>query len=377
MSRYPRLMLIFILWITTTYAQADLDSQERALGEFNRAGDFSLIASQVVDQTTFYGLAAYFNGVGLYTVSADQVESLQPGQTVTLAEGEWFAAVGRFNVLILDTPGASLEIGEQTFTVTNERSLPLNARIVRKDKLASVSPELDQLRYHHLWWPFAQISRAIEWSLVQLKALSSLSWGITIVLFTVILKILLVPLGIITVRMQEQVSQNQTKLAPVLAAIKEKYDGHEAHNRIVAAHKELGVTTFFTLKPMLPMFIQIPIWVAVFNALGEMPQLDGQAFLWIKNLAYPDAIATLPTALPLLGDRVSLLPLLMTVVTILSAALTQDPLAPAEEQKRQKRNGYLIALSFLVLFYPFPAAMVLYWTLSNALQIVQQKMIKP
>ena len=128
---------------------------------------------------------------------------------------------------------------------------------------------------------------------------------------------------------------------------------------------------------MLPMFIQIPIWVAVFNALGEMPQLDGQAFLWINNLAYPDAIANLPTALPLLGDTVSLLPLLMTVVTILSAALIQDRLAPANEQKKQKRNGYLIALSFLVLFYPFPAAMVLYWTLSNALQIVQQKMIKP
>jgi len=68
-----------------------------------------------------------------------------------------------------------------------------------------------------------------------------------------------------------------------------------------------------------------------------------------------------------------LLPLLMTLVTIVSALLFQDRHAPAEELKRQKRNLYLMALAFFVLFYPFPAAMVLYWTLSNALQIVQQQ----
>jgi YidC/Oxa1 family membrane protein insertase len=196
------------------------------------------------------------------------------------------------------------------------------------------------------------------------------------VLFTVLLKIALVPLGILTVGMQGQVSQHQARLAPMLAEIKGKYDGEEAHKRIMAAHKKLGISTFFALKPMLATFIQVPVWIAVFNALGEMPQLSGEGFLWIESLAYPDSIATLPMVLPVFGNSVSLLPILMTVVTIVSARLFQDRHAPEDELKRQKRNLYFMALAFLVLFYPFPAAMVLYWTLSNALQIVQQRVIR-
>ena len=212
--------------------------------------------------------------------------------------------------------------------------------------------------------------------MVQLRSVSGLGWGMTLVLFTLILKALFVPLGLITVRMQSQVSLHQGQLAPVLAEIKSKYDGEEAHKRIMAAHKKLGITTFFVLKPMLAMLVQIPIWIAVFNTLGEMPQLQHAGFLWIESLAYPDAIATLPFVVPLFGDSVSLLPMLMTAVTIVSALLFQDRLAPEGELKRQKRNLYLIGLAFFVLFYPFPAAMVLYWTLSNALQILQQRMIK-
>ena len=206
---------------------------------------------------------------------------------------------------------------------------------------------------------------------------SDLGWGMTIVLFTVLLKLLMVPPGILSARMQSQVSQHQKQLAPVLAEIKANYDGEEAHTRIVAAHKERGISIFFALKPMLMMFVQVPVWIAVFNALGEMPQLADSSFLWINDLAYPDSIANLPLTLPLFGGSVSLLPWLMTAVTILSTVTLQDRHAPAQELKNQKRNLYLMALGFFVLFYPFPAAMVLYWTLSNALQIVQQRFIRP
>jgi YidC/Oxa1 family membrane protein insertase len=179
-----------------------------------------------------------------------------------------------------------------------------------------------------------------------------------------------------TVRFQQKVSQVQAKLAPQLVDIKAKYDGEEAHNRIMEAHKKLGVSPFYTLKPMLSIFIQVPIWIAVFNALGEMPQLIGQSFLWIKDLAYPDTIGYLPASIPMFGDTISLLPFVMTAVTLLSTFIFQNRHASESEIKRQKRNLYLMAGAFLVLFYPFTAAMVFYWTLANFLQIVQQKIIK-
>jgi YidC/Oxa1 family membrane protein insertase len=278
--------------------------------------------------------------------------------------------------MLLNTPGITLNVEDENFTVTGTAPLNLNARLVRKDRLNEFGTELNQLRYQQLWLPFAQLSRAVEWSLVELKASSGLDWGMTIVLFSLLLKILLVPLSIMSTRMQRQVSQHQSQLAPVLAEIKAKYDGEQAHIRIMAAHKELGISTFFVLKPMLLMFVQVPVWIAVFNVLGEMPQLSGSSFLWIRDLAYPDAIANLPTTIPLLGNSVNLLPFLMTAVTLFSARLAEDRFAPAAELSRQKRNLYLMALAFFVLFYPFPAAMVLYWTLSNVFHIVQQRWIK-
>ena len=373
------LMLLVLCCLTTVPVLAARDMSiavDAELVRFNREGDFALLKPHVLEERPFYGLASYYNSVAFYKFSANGLELLEPNQNIRLAEAEQFAAVGRYNVLQLTTPGIELALGEENFNVIGDKPLQLNARLVRKDQLKVDAPELDQLRYQHLWFPFAVLARAVEWSLVQLQMLGDFGWGVTIVLFTLLLKILLVPLGILTVGMQRDVSQHQALLAPKLADIKSKYDGEEAHKRIMAAHKELGISTFFALKPLLATFIQVPVWIAVFNALGEMPQLSGEGFLWIENLAYPDSIATLPMTLPVFGNSVSLLPILMTVVTIVSARLFQDRHAPEEELKRQKRNLYMMALAFFVLFYPFPAAMVLYWTLSNALQILQQQKIK-
>lgn len=370
--------MLLVGWLAVGQLHAGVDAADEAdaVERFKREGDFAVLAPHVIEQRPFYGLASYYNGLRFFVVSAEGADVLAPDQTVSLAGGQWLVAAGRFRSAVLENPGTPIEIGEGTFHVPGEPPLDLAAVVVRNDRLGAVAPALDQLRYAHLWWPIDRLARTVEWSLVQLHMRAGLDWGWSLVVFTVVLKLLLVPLGILTVRMQRQVSLYQGKLAPVLAEIKANYDGEEAHKRIMAAHRELGISTFYVLKPMLAMFIQVPVWVAVFNALGEMPQLEHARFLWIESLAYPDALAVLPFAIPLFGDRVSLLPLLMTAVTLLSAALFRDRLAPEGELQRQKRNLYLIALCFLVLFYPFPAGMVLYWTLSNALQILQQRVVR-
>ncbi len=164
-----------------------------------------------------------------------------------------------------------------------------------------------------------------------------------------------------------------------LQEIKANYDGQEAHERIMAAHKDLGVSPFYTLKPMLGMFIQVPILVAVFNMLGELPFLSGQTFWWMSNLAYPDAVLSFTEAgsgIPFFGSTLNLLPILMTVVTIGLAISYKDHVAPVSETRKQKRNLYLMAIAFFVLFYPFPSAMVLYWATANVLQVVQQLVTK-
>ena len=177
------------------------------------------------------------------------------------------------------------------------------------------------------------------------------NWGLVIIIFGLFLKVILIPVAIMTVKHQRKVSRVKTLLEPVLAKIKKQYDGEEAHKQVIAAHKDLGVSVFYSLKPMLGSFIQIPILIAVFNALGEMPQLAGQPFLWIEDLAYPDSIGHLPFNIFMLGDTINLLPFIMTAIAIFSTIVFQNRLASKKEIKTQKTklyfNGYCVFSSFL------------------------------
>lgn len=367
----PYLFLVASLLLTSI---AHAEKSSSAIEAFIQTGDFAAVEQSVIEQVPFYGLAGYYNGVTFYRLGDDEPVLVPREAVAQLPAQEAFAAVGRFNVLQLEAGSPlRIDVGEETFTVSGLAAANGRAGIVPKNQLSELGETWDALRYQHLWGPLAWLSRAVEWLLVNVQAATGLGWGWSIVVFSLLLKVLLLPLSLYAARLQAGVGEVQSQLAPKLTEIKAKYDGEEAHKRIMAAHKDLGVSTFFSLKPLGALFLQVPVWIAVFNALGEMPQLVGQSFLWIADLAYPDSVATLPVVVPFLGSSISLLPVVMAAVTFASSMLLRDNTAPAAERKRQTRNALLTAGAFLLLFYPFPAAMVLYWTLSNALQIAQQK----
>jgi YidC/Oxa1 family membrane protein insertase len=337
----------------------------------------------VMEEHEFYGLASYYNSVRVTVVDKDGVMVvIRDGDELTIGDDQTIAFIGRLETLLLRAPGTvvgrNLVNDPSQLSVMWPAGIPGQLELIKtdKDNLHDIDPVLSGLRYSHLWDWLAGLSRGVEWSLEKITQLTGVGWGWTIVIFSVLLKVLLLPVSLVTVHFQRQVSQFQAILGPQLADIKSKYDGEEAHEKIMAAHKSLGITPFYSLKPMLGAFIQVPVLVAVFNALGEMPQLAGVGFLWIDDIAYPDAIGTFSTAIPMFGDRLSLLPILMTLVTVFSTLIFQNRHAPETEVRRQKRNLYFMAAAFFVLFYPFPAAMVLYWTLANILQTIQQQLVR-
>ena len=188
------------------------------------------------------------------------------------------------------------------------------------------------------------------------------NWGIALLLFAVLLKLGLLPLSVLTTGYQRRVSQIQAELDPIILEIRENYVGEEAHNRQMAAYKQLGVSPFFALKPMVGLLIQLPILVATFNALGEMPQFSEQSFLWIPNLAYPDEIAQIGFRIPLLGDTVHLTPFLMALVTVGSTMLFTNTVAPVVEIPSPKKKSLLDGDRIFLPVLPVPSAvMVLYW----------------
>lgn len=318
----------------------------------------------------FYGLAFIYNSVQPIYLIDNEVVFVDPEgrQEVPKTAGH-FGWKSRYQLALIENKqGIDAQFENNQLILQSQQPVKIVTSVGYTDEF----PQFSEIKYAHLWNWLRQISLGIEWLLTTLNLMVG-HWGWSIVLLSVVMKLLLMPFSLLTLKYQKMVSKNQTLLAPRLAEIKQKYTGEKAHNEMMAAHKALGITPFYSLKPMLSNLIQIPILVAIFNVLGEMSALEGQPFLWVNDLSLPDTLFDLGFAIPLLGSGFNLLPILMTVITLLSTIYYKNDLAPAAETKKQKINLYLMAFAFFVLFYPFPASMVLYWAMANVLQFIQQK----
>lgn len=326
----------------------------------------TVMQQQIKDKYVYSGLAQFYNGLHAFVVRSDGVEKLGE-QPMQLKENQWVAIVGHYNVLAFQHPGLTIRFNNQTIQCAGIDSAPLiQAVVLPKSELGQVSPALLKLKYVHLWKPFRLLCLGVEHVLAWINAMHYQGWGVSIILFSIFFKLCILPANILLVRAQRKVSHIQAKLAPTLAQIKSQYSGEVAHQKVMDAHQASGVSPFYTLKPLLLTVLPIPFLIAIFNVLGEMDQLAGSSFLWIQDLTRPDAY----------HSAVNLLPILMTVFTLFAAWLHQNTIVTQQELKKQKFKLYGMAFCFLILFYCFPAAMVLYWTLANVWQLIQQRLIK-
>ena len=314
----------------------------------------------------FYGLASYLNATQTIQVLTNNNETKK----------NWILQAGRYKAEVWDiskiTQKALITELEKSELKNKINDFNIEPEIYYKSELAHLSPSLGQVRFNHLWKLLAKLAIIFEQFLNLIYSLIG-SWGWSIILLCIVVKTMFLPLSFLTARIQKNVDSVKSALTPKLKQIKSQYDGEEAHEKIMAAHKELGVGPFYTLKPLLFTFIQIPVLIAVFNALGEMHQLSGSSFLWIENLAYPDQKITLPFAAPLIGEKIHFLPILMLIINLGVAFTYKNSSYSEQEIKKQKRSLYLMAFVYFILFYPFPAAMVLYWLVTCLIEFFQRK----
>ena len=130
---------------------------------------------------------------------------------------------------------------------------------------------------------------------------------------------------------------------------------------------------FYALRSLAGFLIQLPVFIAVFDMLAEDFDLHGVRFLWIRDLARPDELWRLPACLPFFGCHLNLLPVLMSSISIAAVLRVRSAHLTPALIRRQRRNLTAMALGFFLLFYTFPASMVLYWTSTNSVQLVTQE----
>lgn len=192
------------------------------------------------------------------------------------------------------------------------------------------------------------------------------SYGIDIILLTLLIKLLMAPL---THKSFVSMKQMQ-KLQPQMERLKEKYkdDKEKLNKEIMELYRRNGVNP---LGGCLPMVLQFPVFIGLYNALSTPIELRHARFLWIKDLSQPDW-KSLPFTVP--GWWPSSLPAGIPVLTILMGAsmFMQQWMTPSAGDPNQRKMMLMMPLIFTFMFVSFPAGLTVYWLVNNILTIGQQ-----
>ena len=259
---------------------------------------------------------------------------------------------------------AELRIGE----VAGAWSIYLGP--IEPNVLKRADPGLTGLLFAGLWFWLRWICFGMFHLLAWIQAVVP-SWGLAVMCLSAAVNILMFPLSRIADRLQQQVQETEARLAPELGRIKKKYKGEEQSVKILALYETEGVHPLYSLKSMLGVALVIPVFVGAFGMLAENIHLLNAGFLWITDLSRPDELFRMPFQLPFLGAEFNLLPFLMTGLSLIASTLHNPPSLNRELRVKQLRNMVLLAAAFFVLFYTFPASMVLYWTTNNLISVVR------
>ncbi|MFZ5645074.1 MAG: YidC/Oxa1 family membrane protein insertase [Bacillota bacterium] len=199
------------------------------------------------------------------------------------------------------------------------------------------------------------ITTTINWLYSLTVSANIASYGLAIILFTIILKIVLYPL---TLKQMKSMYMMQ-KLGPKIKEIQDKYKGKDPQKmqqKIMEVYKEHNVNP---LSGCLPLLIQMPILIALFQALRTFDYKDPQhaGFLWIENLS-------------LINNEFYLLAILAAVTTFLQTRLTTNM-----QDQTQKMMLYTMPLMIGYFATQVPAGLALYWVTFNILGILQQYIV--
>ncbi len=175
------------------------------------------------------------------------------------------------------------------------------------------------------------------------------NYGWAIILVTIVVRIPFIPI----LNKSQQSMKKMQKIQPLMAEIKEKYskDPQKMQQEMMALYKKHKVNP---VGGCLPMLLQIPVFIALYNVLNKAIELRGAPFaLWITDLAAKDPYYVLP--------------IVMGATMVIQQKMTPTTMDPA-----QAKIMMFMPIIFTFMFLTFPSGLVLYWLINNILGIIQQ-----
>lgn len=198
------------------------------------------------------------------------------------------------------------------------------------------------------------------------------NYGVLIILFGVIVKLILFPLTQKSFKSMAAMKE----LQPQMKEIQEKYkdEPQKQQKETIALYRKAGVNP---LGGCLPMLLQFPILITLFYFFQNSMIIRQESFLWAQDLSAPDYILSLPFSIPVLGDQIAGFVLLMSIAMFFQTKLSGGMSGGGAPSGGPNMKGmmYIMPLVMLLVFNNFAAGLSLYYLVYNILSIAQQAYI--
>lgn len=237
----------------------------------------------------------------------------------------------------------------------------------RVEQQSTFNKDLELQRLVYLGWPLFRIIN--RWFTIYVFDWLS-KWfpmGVVLILITLLLKVITFPM----VKKSYMSSAKMRVLKPKLEAATAQYnkpeDQMQKQQAMMAEYSKYGVSP---LSGCLPMLIQMPIWIAMFNFVPNAIQLRGESFLWINDLSTYDPVIEWNRNIWLIGDHLSLTCILFCVANVLYSWMTmrqqRDQMVgqQAEQMKMMQWMMYLMPVMFFFMFNDYSSGLNFYYFVS-------------
>ena len=186
------------------------------------------------------------------------------------------------------------------------------------------------------------------------------SSGAAIFPLSLVVNLLLLPFYNRADAIQAEERDREKAMEPFVAHIKKTFKGDERFMMLQTFYRENHYKPIYAVRSSIALVLEVPFFIAAYNFLSKLPDLQGARFGIFTDLSKPDALITIG------GFAINILPILMTLINIISSEIYTKGL-----KFKDKITLHGMALIFLVLLYDSPSGLVLYWTLNNVFSLLK------
>ena len=347
-------------YATITYRETDGDTHELSVtGGDEYEDEFDEKVKWITYKTQFFSQVLIADNP--MTVNTMSSEKLKEGSGYLKTYQTSFAA--DFDARGIKPTSFHFYLGPNKFSTLKEN-----------EQLINSSDDLDLQSLVYMGWPIVKwINRFFFLYAFDFLTGLGLNMGIVLLLLTIIVKFLVFPL----MKKSFMASANMRVLRPKMEEINAKYpkpeDAMLKQQEIMKLYSEYGVSP---MGGCLPMLIQMPIWIALFNFIPNYIEMRGESFLWADDLSTYDDIIKWDFNIWLIGNHLSLFCILWCVATVASSIITQRQqqysMTPEQQQQMSmmKWMTYLMPIIFFFSFNSYSAGLNWYYFISSLISIL-------